>query len=127
MELVVVATIAGFVLAVAAPRIQSYRATMLLNSVAHEVARDLGRARIDALKRNEAVTLRLLGDTAYQVRTEPHRRLPAGLTFYRTGSVDSVRFASFGPVVIGSGSIFVDAGSSRRRVVIRSTGQVSVR
>jgi prepilin-type N-terminal cleavage/methylation domain-containing protein len=126
LELVVVATIAGLILAVVAPRIQAYRENMLLNSVAHELVRDLGRARIEALKRNEGVTLRLLEDTAYQIRTEPHRRLPAGVTFYRTGSVDSVRFASVGPVVIGAGSIVVDAGTARRRVVIRSTGQVAV-
>lgn len=126
LELAVVCTMAGLILAVMTPRIQTYRERMAVDSAVHELTRDLGRARIEALKRNEAVTLRLVGDTAYQVRAEAARRLPRGLKFYRGGSVDSVRFASIGPVVIGAGSIYVDAGPVRRRVVIRSSGHVAV-
>jgi Tfp pilus assembly protein FimT len=126
LELAVIATIAGLVLAMVMPRMSSFREQMLLDSTAHELARDLVRTRGEALKRNEFVSLKRIADTAYQVRSEGPRRLPAGLAFNTDASVDSVRFAPFGLVDVGVGSLTLRAGSSIRRVTVRKTGHVRV-
>jgi type II secretory pathway pseudopilin PulG len=126
LELAVVATIAGLVLAVVTPRISAFRQQMLLDSTAHEIARDLIRTRGEALKRNEAASLKRVGDNAYRVRNEPARPLPPGLTFQTAASVDSVRFAPFGLVELGVGSLTLQAGSRVRRVTVRKTGHVRV-
>jgi Tfp pilus assembly protein FimT len=123
---VIVATLAAALLAVAAPRVVAYREHMALDSVAHELARDLGRARVEAIKRNEAVTLRRLADTAYQIRADPARRLPPGVKFNTASTVDSVRFAAFGPVVIGAGAWNLTTAHSSRVVTVRASGQVGV-
>jgi hypothetical protein len=132
LELAVIATLAGLMLGILVPRISSFRAPMLLDGTAHGLARDLVRARGEALKRNEVVTVHRLDDTAYKVRSasgaldEAPRRLPAGLAFHGGGSVDSVRFAPFGIVSFGVGALRIDAGSNQRRVVVRTTGHVRV-
>jgi prepilin-type N-terminal cleavage/methylation domain-containing protein len=125
LELAVVATLAGLLLGMVVPRIASFREHMLLDSTAQGLARDIMRTRGEALKRNEAVTIRRLADTAYQVRTEAPRRLPSGLTFTNV-TVDSVRFHPFGLVAIGVGEWRIQAVSNQRRVVVRTTGHVRV-
>jgi type II secretory pathway pseudopilin PulG len=125
LELAVVATFAGLLLGIAVPRIASFREQMLLDSTAHQLARDVIRTRGEALKRNEFVSIKRLADTAYRVRDEAPRRLPAGVAFATT-SVDSVRFAPFGLVAFGAGSLHLQAGSSERRVTVRTTGHVRV-
>lgn len=125
LELVVVATIAGLMLGMVLPKISSFREQMLLDSTAQGLARDIIRTRGEALKRNEPVTVRRLDDTAYQVRAEQPRRLPTGLTFVGP-SVDSTRFHPFGLVAIGVGEWRIQAVSTQRRVVVRTTGHVRV-
>jgi hypothetical protein len=125
LELAVVATVGGLVLGIMFPKIASFRQQMLLDGIAHEIARDVNRTRGEALKRNEFVSLKRLADTAYQVRSEAPRRLPPGLTFV-SGSVDSVRFAPFGLVDVGVGSLRVRTGSRERVVSVRKTGHVRV-
>jgi type II secretion system protein H len=126
LEMMVVATLAGLMLGLVVPKMVSFNRGMTLDSAAQALVRDLGRARVEALKRNEPVSLKRVGDSAYQVRTEAPRHLPPGVTFVADGSVDSVRFASFGLVVAGTGALKVRAGSDQRRVVIRSSGHVRV-
>jgi hypothetical protein len=126
LELAVVATLAGLLLGIVMPRIASFREHMLLDSTAHTLARDVIRTRGEALKRNEFVSIKRLDDTAYQVRSEAPRRLPAGLTFDVGSSVDSVRFAPFGLVAFGVGSMRLRAGNATRRVIVRTTGHVRV-
>jgi hypothetical protein len=121
LELAVVATIAGIIV----PRISSFREQMLVDSTAQGLARDIIRARGEALKRNESVSVTRLDDTAYKVRTERPRRLPPGLTFANT-SVAEVRFAPFGLVSAGVGTMTIKAGSTERRVIVRTTGHVRV-
>jgi prepilin-type N-terminal cleavage/methylation domain-containing protein len=126
LELAVVATIAGLVLGIVLPKMSSVRAQMLLDSTAHEIARDLIRTRGEALKRNEYVSLKRSDDTAYWVRAESRRRLPEGVTFKVASSVDSVRFAPFGLVDMGVGSLVLQSGPRERRVTVRKTGYVRV-
>jgi type II secretory pathway pseudopilin PulG len=125
LELAVVATLAGLILAIFVPKISSFRTQMLLDSTAQELARDVIRARGEALKRNESVSVTRLDDTAYKVRTEAPRRLPAGLAF-KAGSVAEVRFAPFGLVSAGVGSMTLTAGPYERKVTVRTTGHVRV-
>jgi type II secretory pathway pseudopilin PulG len=125
LELAVVATMAGLMLGILVPRISSFREQMLVDSTAQGLARDIIRARGEALKRNESVSVTRLDDTAYRVRTEAPRRLPPGLTFANT-SVSEVRFAPFGLVSAGVGSMTVKTGSRERRVIVRTTGHVRV-
>ena len=126
LELAVVATLAGLMLGFVVPKIAAFREQMLLDSTAHELARDVIRTRGEALKRNEFVSIKRIDDTAYRVRSEASRRLPPGLTFVVASSVDSVRFAPFGLVDFGVGSLQLRAGSTDRRVTVRKTGHVRV-
>ena len=125
LELAVVATLAGLILGMFVPKISSFREQMLLDSTAQELARDVIRARGEALKRNESVSVTRLDDTAYKVRTEAPRRLPHGLNF-KAGSVSEVRFAPFGLVSVGVGSMTLTTGTYERKVTVRTTGHVRV-
>jgi type IV fimbrial biogenesis protein FimT len=125
LELAVVAGLAGLMLGLVVPRVASFREHMLLDSAAHGLARDLARARSEAIKRNAQLSLTRLADTAYRVGTEPHRRLPPDVTF-NTSSVGTVTFSPFGIIHLGAGTVRLDAGSRSRRVVIRASGHVRV-
>jgi type IV fimbrial biogenesis protein FimT len=125
LELAVVATLAALMLGVVVPRIASFREQNLLDSTAHGLARDIARARSEAIKRNAQVSVTRLADTAYRVAAEPHRRLPPDVRF-NTASVGTVTFSPFGIIQIGAGTMRLDAGSRSRRVIIRTSGHVRV-
>jgi Tfp pilus assembly protein FimT len=126
VELALVAVVTGVILGMVAPRLTTVRGRLQLDSTAHGLARDLGRARMDAVKRNAQVTLTLVGDTGYVIGTEKAHRLPSGLVFNLSESVTSVTFNPFGPVAAGSGHIRLASGDYERRVKIRNSGHVSV-
>src|SRR3712207_9273517 len=53
LELAIVATLAGVLLGVVVPRIANAYTGTQLDSAAHELARDLGRARSEAIRKNQ--------------------------------------------------------------------------
>jgi hypothetical protein len=127
LEIAMVMTLAGIVLGLVMPKIRTVRDNMSVDSVAYDLARDLGRARMEAIKRNQKLTFTRLADTAYQVGDESPRRLPAGVLFNEGASAESVTFTSMGVVADGTSQIKVKSASDSRVVVIRGSGHVSVK
>jgi hypothetical protein len=127
LELAIVATLAGIMLGVVAPRIATSYSRLQLDTVAHGMSRDLGRARMTAIKRNQPITVTRLADTAYRVGTEPHRRLPMGVTFKPAGSLAVITFSPLGILSTGPGSLTLRTATNSRVVMVWKSGQTSVR
>jgi type II secretory pathway pseudopilin PulG len=126
-ELAMVVTVAGIMLGVAVPRIASSYSTVQLDGAAHELARELGRARMDAIRKNQSVTVTRLADTAYRVGTQPVRRLPATVAFNTGASLAAVTFAPLGITSTAQGTFKMRTGTGTRVVYVRRSGLVSVR
>lgn len=124
-ELLTVLVIIGVVMAIGIPRLSAVRQRMTLDASARQLAGDLGRARIEALKRNTAVTLRRVSSGTYEIQYIGTRALRGDATL--TGTPDSVRFASFGPPLSGPTTFTVTVGSFTKQVEVSAAGQVVVR
>jgi len=127
LELAIVATLAGLMLGLMVPRIASTYSSTQLDSSAHELARDLGRARSEAIRKNQSVTVTRLADTAYRVGTEPVRRLPPTVTFKAGASLAAVTFSPLGITTTAQGLFNMRTGTATRIVYVRKSGFVSVR
>jgi hypothetical protein len=126
LEVAIVATLAGIMLGVFVPKIRTYQSGASIDGAAYEVARDLGRTRMEAVRRNQKVIFTRLADTAYQVGDEPPRRLPVGVKFHEPTSAESITFNAMGLAADGASHIKLKAASVSRTVVIRGSGHVSV-
>jgi type II secretory pathway pseudopilin PulG len=127
LELAIVATMAGIMLGMVAPKLVHSYSRLQLDKAVHEIGRDLGRARMDAIRRNQSVTVTRLADTAYRVGAEPHRRLPMGVTFKPAGSLATVTFTGLGILSTAPGNFIVRTSSTSRLVLVWRSGHVSVR
>lgn len=127
LEIMMVMTLAAAMLSVVVPSVLTFRKTSSLNTTAYEFARDLGRARIEAVKRNQMLIFTRLADTAYQVGDEPVRRLSPAVTFKEDESAESLKFSSMGVVADGTSQFKLVAGSSVRTVTVRASGHASVK
>lgn len=127
LEIMMVMTLAGVMLGVVVPSVLTFRQTASLNTAAYELARDLGRARVEAVKRNQKVMFTRLADTSYQVGDEGPRRLPPAVRFKEDDSAESVTFTSMGVVADGTSQFNLKAGTSLRTVVVRASGHPSVK
>jgi type II secretory pathway pseudopilin PulG len=126
LEIMTVMTLAGLVLGMIVPNIRAFRETASLDSAAHEVARDLGRARIEAVKRNQKVMFVRMSATTYQIDFAPERSLPGGVRFHEGGSAESVTFNSMGVSADGAVQFKLKSGSETRHVKVRASGHASV-
>lgn len=129
LELAIVATLAGVLLGVVVPRLSSSYTATQLDSAAHELARDLARARSEAIRKNQSVSVTRLADTAYRVGTEPHRRLPSGVQFKPGAALAVVTFSPLGITSTAQGffNMRTLGGGSTRIVYVRKSGLVQVR
>ena len=125
VEVLIVIVVMGFVLAIAAPRIGAIREGMELDAAAQQLAGDLGRARIEAIRRNQAVSLRKIGTGSYDIDFLGTRALRGAAVL--SGAPDSVRFASFGPPVSGPTQFTVTLGARSRVVDVNAAGYIEVR
>jgi Tfp pilus assembly protein FimT len=129
LELAIVATLTGVLLGVVVPRLANTYTGTQLDSAAHELARDLGRARSEAIRTNQSVTVTRLADTAYRVASEPHRRLPTGVQFKPGAGLNLVTFSPLGITTTSQGffNMRTVSGGSTRIVYVRKSGLVQVR
>lgn len=126
LEIMMVMTLAGLMLGVVAPRISRFQSSATLDSASYELARDLGRARMEAVRLNQKLIVTRYADTAYQVGDEAVRRLPKGVHFHEAQSAESITFMSLGLVADGASQFRLGSGTAARRVVLRGSGHVSV-
>jgi prepilin-type N-terminal cleavage/methylation domain-containing protein len=127
LELAIVVTLTGIMLGVVVPRIASSYSRAQLDAAAHALARDLGRARMEAIRKNQSVTVTRLADTAYRVGTEPVRRLPYTVTFKAGASLAAATFTPLGITSTAQGLFHLRTSAEVRLVYVRKSGLVSVR
>lgn len=127
-ELSLVMVLAGSLMAIGVPKAVTLRRQMELDTAAHRLARDIKAAQHEAVRRNEQVSVTLVGNDAYTVGTSTQTRkmaLPSGLAFLG-GSPNTLTFAAFGPVVAGAGTYELKYQSARRYVVVNSSGMITI-
>ena len=121
MVLVILSAIVGF----AVPTMSGYLTSMRLQTTARTFAADLRRARIEALRRNVAVSLRKQSGGSYQIDSIGQRTLDGGVTF-SASSADSVRFASFGPSSTGAVTFVLSIGGDSVNVQVAVSGMSTI-
>ena len=121
LELMIVVAILGITAGVAWPKFIETRQQMAVESAAQRLARDLGLARTEAIKRNRPVSLRRIGMDAYQVDSVPVREFSDGLRF-KGGAPAVVTFVPFGPLTTGPASFQVAYGNYSKRVEVNAAG-----
>jgi prepilin-type N-terminal cleavage/methylation domain-containing protein len=125
VEALMVIVVVGLLLGIAVPRFAEARMRMQLDTAAYQLAGDLRRAQVEAIKRNQAVTLEMTSDTTYNIDFIGNRRLENGIVF-AAGSADSVRMASFGPPLTGAQSFTVEHDGQQKTVSVSAAGLVTV-
>jgi prepilin-type N-terminal cleavage/methylation domain-containing protein len=121
LELMIVVSILGITAGVAWPKFIETRQQMAVESAAQRLARDLGLARTEAIKRNRPVSLRRIGMDSYQIDFVPPREFRDGLRF-KGGAPSVVTFVPFGPLTTGPASFEVALGNYSKRVEINAAG-----
>lgn len=133
VEALIVMVVAGLLLGIAIPRFAAVRQSLQLDTAAHQLAGDLRRAQVEAIKRNRTIELRVTGSANYNIRSVPPpspivtyyaRSLAPGVTF-GAGAI-SVRMASFGPPATGAATFIVQRGTAQKSVMVSAAGLVTV-
>lgn len=125
IELMIVIVIAGVLMAITLPGTAKIRNGMQMDSGAQQFMRELSRAKTEAIKKNQARTVKKLSATTYQVEGLPVTTLPEGVKFSTT-SADSVSFAAFGPPNTGAAVFRLELANLSRIVNVNVSGLVSV-
>jgi type II secretion system protein H len=124
LEVIIVFAMMATVTAIALPNMMDVREQTALTNAAHLLARDLNRARVEAVRQNRSVAVLRVSANAYRIEGQATQALPDGVSF--AAGFDSVRFASFGPVKFGAGAYELALGSNRRGLRIETAGFVYV-
>lgn len=125
IEILMVLVVAGLMLTFALPKLLEMRTNMRLDAAVQQLAGDLRRAQVEAIKRNQAVTLKKTGTSTYTIQHIGSRTLESGATF-ADGSADSVRMASFGPPIGGGATFTLEVGERQKAIVVNAAGLVDV-
>ena len=125
VEAVMVMVIAGLLMAIALPRFRNQRNRYSLDTAAYQLAGDLRRGQIEAIRRNQPVTLERINDSTYNVDFIGDRRLADKVRFAAALSADSVRLAAFGPPTTGARSFVLQIGGAQKTVTVSAAGLVT--
>lgn len=127
IELLMALAVAGLMLAIALPRFGALRQGIQIDSAAQQLAGDLRRAQVEAIKRNSSIRLATTGAATYTIDSIGARSFDGGVVF-GSGSSTSIRMAAFGPPVGGVGASFIlELGSRSKTVSVSAAGYVSVK
>jgi Tfp pilus assembly protein FimT len=126
-----IVAIVGLLIAIAVPRFTGMRNGLLLDTAAYQVAGDLRRAQVEAIKLNRTVQVLKTGSSTYSIQSiNPAvtvlfaRTLETGVQF--GAAAMTVSFASFGPP-IGGGAVFtIEGGGRTKTVTVGANGLVTV-
>lgn len=124
IELLIVLTVIGVMVAMGIPRFGTMRLKWQVDAGAQQLVGDLSRARVEAVKRNDTVWLAKTSTTGYEIRFVGSQSLPSGVTF--SSGPDTVKFAAFGPALTGAGSFILAVGTNTREVRVNAAGFASV-
>jgi prepilin-type N-terminal cleavage/methylation domain-containing protein len=126
VEAVMVMVLAGMLMAIALPRFREQRNRYQLDTAVFQLAGDLRRAQIEAIRRNQPVTLERINDSTYNLDFIGDRVLQSSVKFATALSADSVRLAAFGPPTTGARSFVVQLDGAQRTVTVSAAGLVTV-
>jgi len=125
VEAVMVMVVAGLLMAIALPRFRNQRNRYSLDSAAYQLVGDLRRGQIEAIRRNQPVTLERINDSTYNVDFIGDRILGDKVRFAAALSADSVRLSAFGPPTTGARSFVVQIGGAQKTVTVSAAGLVT--
>ena len=126
VEITAVIVLVGILLVIALPRFRELRRRSQLDTGAYQLAGDLRRAQIEAIRRNQPITLERLNDSTYNIDFIGDRLLQDNVRFVAALSADSVRLATFGPPTTGARSFVVTRDGAQKTVTVSAGGLVSV-
>ena len=137
IELLVIIVMVGMLLAIALPRFAEQRRRLQVDTAAHQLAGDLRRTQVEAIRSNRTVELAPTGASTYNIQSVPTVLVPAVTVFntrsfqdnvtFGVGSAANVRMASFGPPLTVGGAVFiVRSGAAQKTVTVSAAGRVSV-
>jgi prepilin-type N-terminal cleavage/methylation domain-containing protein len=136
VETVMVIVLAGMLMSIALPRFQEQRRRYQLDSAAHQLAGDLRRAQVEAIKGNRIVELATTGASTYNIQSVPTVLVPLVTVFntrsfegnvtFAVASATSVRMASFGPPTAGGAVFIVERDGAQKTITVSAAGLISV-
>ncbi len=126
VHLLTTIVVIGLITAIAIPRSGALIRNARLGSAAQQLVGDLHRARVEAIKRNQAVYIAQAGSTGYMIEFIGARELPGAVSF-GAGVPDTVRFASFGLTLTGAATYTLTLGGKTRMVDVNASGIARVR
>ncbi len=134
IETAMVVVVAGLLLAIVAPRFTAMRAGFTLDTAAYQLAGDLRRAQVEAIKRNQTVTVAKTATSTYDITyinpataatvVVSSRTLEPGVGF--DVAAMTVSFASFGPPIGGGATFTINHAGRTKTVTVGGNGLVTV-
>ena len=131
VETALVVVIMGMLLAIAAPRFTAMRNGFLIDTAAYQVAGDLRRAQVEAIKLNKTIQVVKTGTSTYDIQSiNPGvtviyaRSLEPGIGF--AAGAMTVSFASFGPPIGGGAAFTLNYAGRTKTVTVGANGVVTV-
>jgi hypothetical protein len=96
----------------------------LINTAAQQLAGDLRRAQVEAIKRNQTITVAKTATTTYNITQIGNRTFEPGIGF--AAGAMTVSFASFGPPIGGGATFTINYGGRAKAVTVGANGLVTV-
>jgi Tfp pilus assembly protein FimT len=124
IEMLLIVVVAGLMMAMVVPRFLGVRQGMKLDAAAYQLAGDLRRAQVEAIKRNQTVVLAKATDSTYTITFVGTRKFESGIIF-GAGAM-TVSMASFGPPVGGASAFSVTYAGRTKAVAVGANGLVTV-
>jgi prepilin-type N-terminal cleavage/methylation domain-containing protein len=126
VETLMVIVMVGILIGIALPRFRQSRGRYQLDTAAYQLAGDLRRAQIEAIRRNQPVTLERNNDSTYNIDFVGNRLFEGSVKFSTSLSADSVRLATFGPPTTGARSFVVQRDGIQKTVTVSAAGLITV-
>lgn len=125
LEIIIVLVIAGLIMMFGFPQVGETLRRMELDGATQQLASDLRRARIEAMRRNTSVYVAKTDSVTYEIEYVGDRTLPSDVVF-DVSSPDTVRFASFGPTLTGPATYTLSLGGYSGTVFVEASGLATV-
>ncbi len=125
VELTIVLVISSLAVSIGFPHLGETARRLEMNAAARQLAGDLRRARIEAMRRNASVYVAKKDSATYEIQYVGDRKLPSDVVF-DVSSPDTVRFASFGPTLTGPVTYTLSRGGFSTMVLVEASGMAAV-
>lgn len=126
VETMMVIVVAALMMGIALPRFREQRRRYELDTAAHQLAGDLRRAQVEAIRRNQPITLERINDSTYNVDFIGDRLFDGSVKFATALSADSVRLAAFGPPTTGARSFVMERDGAQKTVTVSAAGLITI-